>query len=80
MKNSERKLGLYNRHHGITTYCKENDIVLDLDADDWIVGNQVLNFLNHFFHNSPHIWLFYSNLISIGPRGITHKPLDFYPQ
>lgn len=54
---------------------------MDLDSDDWLIGNQVLNILNHYFQSNRELWLFYTNIISVSEnKGITHKPLDFYPE
>lgn len=53
---------------------------MDLDSDDWLIGNQVLNILNHHFQDTKDLWLFYSNIISVSEnKGIAHKPIDFYP-
>lgn len=65
IRNAEVKLALYNRHKTIKNNCRPGDIVLDLDSDDWLIGNQVLNTLSHLFQNDQSLWLFYSNIISV---------------
>jgi hypothetical protein len=33
----------------IQNYCPQDSIVLDLDADDWIIGNQVFQLVNSIY-------------------------------
>lgn len=40
---------LYNRNFGVVQYCKQGDIVVDMDADDWIIGNQVFQLVNSIY-------------------------------
>lgn len=37
---------LYNRYIAVKDYCKSGDIVVDIDADDWLIGNQVFQLIN----------------------------------
>lgn len=30
-------------------YCQEGDIVVDIDADDWLIGNQVFQLVNSVY-------------------------------
>jgi hypothetical protein len=36
---------------GIRHYCGKNDIVLDMDADDWLIGSQVFQLVNSVYQN-----------------------------
>lgn len=40
---------LYNRHFAITKFCGQEDIVLDMDADDWLIGSQVFQLVNTLY-------------------------------
>lgn len=40
---------LYNRNFGVVQYCNQGDIVVDMDADDWIIGNQVFQLVNSIY-------------------------------
>lgn len=40
---------LYNRNYGIINYCQEDDIVIDIDTDDWIIGKQVFQLVNAIY-------------------------------
>lgn len=42
---------LFNRNLGIRHYCGKNDIVLDMDADDWLIGSQVFQLVNSVYQN-----------------------------
>lgn len=47
---------LYNRNFAIMDYCGEEDIIVDMDADDWIIGKQVFQLVSSLyqagnFHN-----------------------------
>jgi glycosyltransferase involved in cell wall biosynthesis len=44
-----RRNALYNRNYGVMTYCRDGDIVVDVDADDWLIGNQVLQLVNSIY-------------------------------
>ena len=55
VKNRLRVYALANRNNGIRNYCHENDIVLDVDADDAFIGKQVFKFINALYQNSD-VW------------------------
>ena len=42
---------LGNRHNAINNYCGEDDIVLDIDSDDALIGKQALKFVNAIYHD-----------------------------
>lgn len=57
---------LYNRNFGVVDYCKDGDIVVDMDADDWIIGNQVFQLVNTIYQKGnvykgkrEELWLAY---------------------
>ncbi len=37
---------LKNRHIGTKKYCYDGEIVVDMDSDDWLIGNQVFQLIN----------------------------------
>lgn len=47
-QNYERN-ALYNRHFANTKVCQKGDIILDLDTDDFLVGNQVFQLVNTLY-------------------------------
>ena len=51
VKNHLRVYALANRNNGIRNYCDENDIVLDVDADDSFIGRQAFKFVNAIYQN-----------------------------
>lgn len=50
-----QKNALFNRDFGVTNYCEEDDIVIDMDADDWLIGNQVFQLVNSLYQTG-NIW------------------------
>lgn len=40
---------LYNRHFANTKICREDDIIIDLDTDDYIIGNQAFQLVNTLY-------------------------------
>ena len=56
--NEERKYKMANQYHAIHEFCKDSDIVVEVDADDWLANNNVLSSLNKIYSNS-NIWLTY---------------------
>lgn len=40
---------LYNRDFAITKHCRENDVIIDMDADDWLIGRQVFQLVNSVY-------------------------------
>ncbi len=59
--NNERHGALYNQYHAIHR-CKDTDLAIILDGDDWLHDNQVFKFLNSIYAN-PNIWLTYGQFV-----------------
>lgn len=47
-----QRYALYNRDVAFDKYCNEDDIILDLDADDWLIGNQVFQLINALYQSN----------------------------
>ena len=65
VRNTHRLYSLYNRHQAITDYCHPADIILDLDADDQLIGSQVFKFFNALYSQHSEAWLIYTNAVTI---------------
>ena len=70
LANKYQRNALYNRNFAIMEYCNEEDIIVDMDADDWIIGKQVFQMVNsiyqagHFFNGKREdLWLAYTSNI-----------------
>ena len=61
VQNTERTYSLGNRYKAITQYCREDEIVIDMDADDELIGSQVLKLFNILYKSQKDIWLVYIN-------------------
>jgi len=57
--NEERKYKMTNQYYAIHQFCKDSDIVVELDSDDWFANKNVLSYLNKVYSN-PNVWLAYS--------------------
>lgn len=55
--NEKRQGALANLYNAIHS-CKDNEIVLTLDGDDWFAHNYVLNIIGNIYDNSD-VWLTY---------------------
>ena len=51
---------LANKDQIIRKFCKEGSVIVDMDADDALVGRQVLKVLNSVYQNESN-WFVYSN-------------------
>jgi len=52
VNNKENKKALVNYIEYIPQYCKDGDIIVSLDGDDCLYGNDVLSYLNHVYQDS----------------------------
>ena len=66
--NKARVYALRNRHEAIHQFCQEDDIVLDIDGDDWLIGSQVLKVSTLSIKKTPHAGrLLQQHLLGGGP-------------
>lgn len=72
IKNQERRGALYNLYHAIHV-CKDYEIVLTLDGDDWLSKPTVLQTINAAY-DDPNVWLTYGQFQEYpkGHLGICH--------
>lgn len=71
-KRSQNVGALENIVHGIQTICNDpQDVILTIDGDDYLYGNDVLETLN-FEYRNENIWLTYGSYqnLSDGSRGL----------
>lgn len=61
INNTERKGHLYNQYHAIHS-CRKNEIIINLDGDDWLAHNQVFIYLNKVYQNQ-NVWLTYGQFL-----------------
>lgn len=59
--NKKRMGHLYNQYHAIHS-CKDNQVVVIVDGDDFLANNYVLDYLNKIYNNK-NIWLTYGQSI-----------------
>jgi len=61
IRNKKNQGVLSNLYNAIHT-CDDDEIIIDLDGDDWLAHDNVFNTVNHFYAN-PNIWLTYGQFI-----------------
>jgi glycosyltransferase involved in cell wall biosynthesis len=62
--NKFRKYSVRNGYEMIHKYCtNHNGVVVNLDADDWLISSDVLDYLNSYYLNHPDIQITYGNCI-----------------
>lgn len=69
---------LENTIFGTNKICKDDeDIIIIVDGDDWLIDSGVLNYLNEVYQNE-NIWLTYGNFIQASTNQISwiNKPLN----
>jgi glycosyltransferase involved in cell wall biosynthesis len=77
IKNNERKLLLKNFIHAIKGYCPKKSIVISLDGDDWLYGNNVLDEIIEAYTKEK-IWLTYGNPLFLTENKICSEVLGSY--
>jgi hypothetical protein len=60
--NKKRMRTLANVYYYMRTLCNEKSIIVNVDADDALIGAQTFNLFNKLYQN-PEIWYVYSNYI-----------------
>ena len=60
IKNDVRKLKMANTYMAYHHHCKDHEIVVELDGDDWIAHNNVFAKLNKIYSN-PDVWMTYGH-------------------
>jgi len=66
VRNIERKLKAFNFYHAIHQLCDDEEIVVELDGDDWLASPDVLSILNEVYLD-PNIWMTYGSYTSTRP-------------
>jgi len=62
VKNKERKLKMANTYMAYHTYCEDDEIVVELDGDDWLSHNEVLSKINDLYSRND-IWMTYGHFM-----------------
>lgn len=78
--NEERKFSLRNAYELIHSYAvKPNSLIINVDGDDWLIGDNVLKVLSQTYFRKPEIVLTYGNCIYYAPGTRSHlkKASDF---
>jgi len=64
VKNKDRALALANIYHAIHNHCKDNEIVVMCDGDDFLAHKNVLKHINYIY--SVHdVWLTHGNYMRL---------------
>jgi len=71
VKNEERKLKMANTYMAYHTYCEDDEIVVELDGDDWLSHNEVFSKINNLYLRDD-IWMTYGHFME-WPTNIPQK-------
>jgi len=66
IQNKQNKGAMYNLYHAIHS-CKNSDVVVTLDGDDWFKDEQVLSYINKVYQDK-NVWMTYGQY-EIYPSG-----------
>lgn len=58
VKNKNRKLKIGNFYYAVHAFCRDDEIVIDLDGDDWFAHSHTLSILNDAYQD-PDVWVTY---------------------
>ena len=70
IKNSTNQGGMKNYMDGIAQFGEDNDIIVNLDGDDWFATPNVLEKLNESYLKHDY-WITYGKMMVYGENGIT---------
>lgn len=62
IKNNTRRRSLANHYHAIHL-CQDDEIIVNLDGDDWFAHEYVLAYINRIY-DDPDVWLTYGQYIN----------------
>lgn len=60
--NQERGYKLYNMYYAIHELCDDDEIIVELDGDDWLLTSDVLEKLAEIYSNGS-VWLTYGGFV-----------------
>lgn len=52
IKNENRLGAMYNHQNVMFNYCDGDDIIVQVDGDDWLIDDSVLSYINDFYINN----------------------------
>ena len=90
VQNNQNQKALYNLCNGIHLYCKDEDVVVLLDGDDWLMPRtNILTFLNAVYQDQ-NIWMTYGECSTLSrsclreeystpPAGVSRNDYCYYP-
>ncbi|HDY88862.1 MAG TPA: glycosyltransferase family 2 protein [bacterium] len=60
--NKERRGALANHYHAIHEHCKDTDLAVIVDGDDWLFNMDVFSHLNSVYKD-PNVWMTYGQFV-----------------
>jgi len=67
IRNNKNKGSLENLYNAVNT-CQDDEIIINLDADDWLYHNNVLQRINEEYQDQQ-VWITYGNYIICTKKG-----------
>lgn len=76
----------WNRHYACSLICQDGDVIIDLDTDDYLIGNQAFQLANAVYQagnqvdgKNEEIWGLWMNFLVFGgeyPKPLVYGPVD----
>lgn len=70
-RNQDRLNATFNQQREIFEHCESEDIVVNLDGDDWFVDQYVLDYINEFYKREKCLYMYGQSIrLESGLKGI----------
>jgi len=76
--NQKRRYKLYNMYHAIHELCDDDEIVVELDGDDWLLTPDVLEELAEIYSDGS-VWLTYGGFV-MWPKTFNYLAAQTIPE
>ncbi len=60
---AQRNYKLHNFYNALHDYCENNEVIVEIDGDDWLANEHVLEILNTLYSTQT-IWMTYGGFVS----------------
>lgn len=58
LKNEKRMFTMYNHQNAVFNYCDSEDIIVHLDGDDYLIDDNVLDYINTFYESTQCLMMY----------------------
>ena len=69
---SQREEPLLSTYKRAVSSCSNNEIIIEMNMNDWLANNNVLSLLNQIYHSSKDVWLTFGDHLNF-PSYLSNK-------